>query len=68
MADAKVNGQAGLRPRVVRRNEVDGAASAGAATSGGGKILDDPLTQEYAAGAVGHGLVASLFSYITLGN
>ena len=48
----------------------DGAASAGgAATSGGGgKIPDDPLTQEYAAGAVGHGLVASLFSYITLGN
>ena len=34
----------------------------------GGKIPDDPLTQEFAAGIVGHGLVASLFSYITLGN
>jgi hypothetical protein len=33
-----------------------------------GKIPDDALVQEFAAGIVGHGLVASLFSYITLGN
>jgi hypothetical protein len=32
------------------------------------KIPDDELVQEFAAGIVGHGLVASLFSYITLGN
>ena len=35
---------------------------------GGGAIPTDDLTQEFAAGIVGHGLVASLFSYITLGN
>ena len=32
-----------------------------------GKIPTDSLAQEHAAGAVGHGVVASLFSYITLG-
>ena len=35
---------------------------------GSNKIPDDSLVQEFAAGIVGHGLVASLFSYITLGN
>lgn len=33
-----------------------------------GKIPTDSLAQEYAAGLVGHGLVASMFSWITLGN
>ena len=35
---------------------------------GSSKIPDDSLVQEFAAGIVGHGLVASLFAYITLGN
>ena len=41
---------------------------AGSPSEEGVKIPDDSLVQEFAAGIVGHGLVASLFAYITLGN